>query len=215
MAFQEWFNLSVFHSYFHEAHRGPQHFTVITGLSCGPACANLPSQQQVKVMGLEQSQTQVEEGNGTSGPHMNQFFSGSSNKSWSSCDENWYNSPRRSVVSLGTYLTGINSSAEPNHSIRSEIKVPRENQCPLSTTLISHPPLVLTFISPWKGFCLLGIMCHSSLGSCNFSQVQVIAELCQMPHALHQVAQGKLQFLGGRGETVVLAFTSTAMLAAG
>lgn len=139
-------------------------------------------------MGLEQSQTQVEEGNGTSGPHMNQFFNGSSNKSWSSCDENWCNSPRRSVVSLGTYLTGINSSAEPNHSIRSEIKVPRENQCPLSTTLISHPPLVLTFISPWKGFCLLRIMCHSSLGSWNFSQVQVIAELCQMPHALHQVA---------------------------
>lgn len=36
-----------------------------------------------------------------------------------------------------------------------------------------------------------------------------------MPPALQQVAQGKLQFLGGKGQAMVLAFTSTAILTAG
>lgn len=51
MAFQDWFNLSVFHSYFHEAHGDPQHFTVTTGLRCGPACANLPQPAADKGLG--------------------------------------------------------------------------------------------------------------------------------------------------------------------
>lgn len=114
------------------------------------------------------------------------------------------------VTGLIRYIFNRNNFqcwAKPQH--QSEIKVPRESQYPLSTILISHPPLVLTLISPLKGFCLLGIMCHSSLGSWNFSQVQVIAKLCQMPRALQWMAQGKLQFLGGKGQALALAFTST------
>lgn len=57
------------------------------------------------------------------------LFNGSFNRSWNSRDYHWFNSHSWWVGSSGTYLTGINSSAEPRHSIKSPRNPVFSEQC--------------------------------------------------------------------------------------